>query len=59
VNVPIRVSFVKEDSIWLSEAFGRDSVCIAVGMYNKPQKWRQFVAKVDSMKFFFSCFLVF
>jgi len=49
VNVPVRVSFVKGNKLWISEVFGEDRVGIAIGMYNKPLKWKQFVAKVDGI----------
>jgi len=32
INFPTRVSFVQNDNIWLSEAYGRDSACFQIAM---------------------------
>jgi L-gulonolactone oxidase len=49
INFPARISFVQQDNIWLSEAFGRDSACIEISMFKKASQWKQFVKKLDTI----------
>jgi len=49
INFPARITFVKGDDSWLSEAYDRDSACFAIAMYQKASQWKQFVKKIDTI----------